>query len=166
MFELVQQAGTTVFQKIQDFFETGCSPVIGIGHFLVLTGNVRAKGLDLGSKLGTRRERGEFREIEVIHGQEQVGLFEILVRYHAGAPADRKVAGLSRLSHARVRGIAVMLTDGTGRVTGDRLVKFALLEQLAEGGLGGGRATNVSPTNKKNMHLMQVKLLKSLKASF
>jgi len=46
----------------------------------------------------------------------------------------------------------MMLTNGPGGITGNLLFQSPFLEQLAKSCLGGRRATNISPTDKKDMH--------------
>ena len=97
-----------------------------------------------------RDDRHDFHHLIVIEMFLE-GL-KVLVRHHPGRAAERKVAGSGGFLHAGVGRIAVVLSYGSCRITGNFFFKSALLEQLAKSCLGGRRATNVSPTNKKDMH--------------
>ena len=150
--QLIQKLGASVFQKVQYGLEAGRPSVVGVGHFLHSIGDIGAKGLDLGFEFGAWSERGKFREVEVVHGEKKKRFLKVLVRHHPGRAAERKVAGSGGFLHAGVGRIAVVLSYGSCRITGNFFLKSALLEQLAKSCLGRRRATNVSPANKKDMH--------------
>jgi len=152
--QLIQKLGASVFQKVQYGLEAGRPSVVGVGHFLHSIGDIGAKGLDLGFEFGAWSERGKFREVEVVHGEKKKRFLKVLVRHHPGRAAERKVASSGGFLHAGVGRVAVVLTYGSGGITGNLFLKSALLEQLAKSCLGGRRATNVSPTDKKDMHAL------------
>lgn len=117
---------------------------------LMMTAVVRER-MDLRAGGGIRCEGEDFLSIKVVHGQDQIEIFEIFFDDLSGLSGDLDSTLLKGGAHAAIGGLSGVGVNRTRRVAGDSSGSSIQGEEVTKYIFCRWRTTDVSPADEQDM---------------
>lgn len=151
LFQVAKEAGTCIFEQIEDVLEAAVTAVVGVGNMVgVVLGAPLGHAMDLTFQFETGAAIVQVVNVLVVHSDDKVEVAEVAFADGTREVGDVVAASQGMLSHSGIGSLALMVADDASRVDMVLVGESLGFDEVLHDGLCRTTAANVTKTNEED----------------